>query len=175
MSASRTVTGSEFVIERVLDAPRDLVFRAWTEAEHLRRWWGPKGSEVTSVRMEPWPGGTFLFSLRTFDGSVLWGKWVFREVVPPERLVFVSSFSDPEATVAPVPFDANFPLEVHSVVTFADEGGKTRLTMRQIPLNATDAQRETFEALFPSMEQGWGGTLEVLAEYLAKWGGPFFQ
>ena len=160
--------GPEFVVERVLDAPRDLVFRAWTEPEHLRRWWGPKGWEVTSVRIDASPGGTFLYSLRAADGNVMWGKWVFREVVRPERLVFVSSFSDPDATIAPVPFDADFPLEVHSTVKFEDEGNRTKVTLRQIPLNATDAQRATFQAFFRSMQHGWGGTFEVLAEYLAR-------
>src|SRR4051794_25044239 len=86
--------GREFVVTRVFDAPRDLVFKAWTEPERLKHWWGPKGFTLFACEIDPRPGGDFHYGMRSPDGRAMWGKWVFREVVPPERLVFLASFSD---------------------------------------------------------------------------------
>src|SRR5262245_35303269 len=94
----------EFVVSRTFDAPRDLVWRAWTEADRLRHWWGPKGATVLTCTNDLRPGGIFHFGLRVPDGRVMWAKWVYREVVAPERLVFVSSFSDEARNTRPAPF-----------------------------------------------------------------------
>jgi uncharacterized protein YndB with AHSA1/START domain len=99
--------------------------------------------------------------------SELWGKFVYREIVPPERLVFVSSFSDPAGNTVRAPFSADFPLEVLSTVTFEDAGKGTALTLRGEAINATEAERKFYRGMFPSMNQGWKGTLDQLAEHLA--------
>ncbi len=83
-------TNKEFVITRTFDAPRDLVFKAWTEAERLAQWWGPKGCNITVSKLELRPGGTFLYSMKMSNGPAMWGKFVYREIVAPERLVFVN-------------------------------------------------------------------------------------
>ena len=84
----------DFVITRRFDAPRTLVFRAFTEPERLRHWWGPTGFSWVSCTMDLRAGGTFHYCMRSPDGQDMWGKWIYREIVPPERIVFVSSFSD---------------------------------------------------------------------------------
>ena len=157
----------EFLLTRTFDAPRELVFRAWTEADRLARWFGPKGFTMLSTALDLRPGGVFLYGMRSPDGHEVWGKWVFREIVPPERLAFVVSFSDEAGGVTRHPFAPDWPSEILSTVTFAEQDGKTTLTMRGIPINATESERKVFEAGHESMRMGWSGTLDQLADFLA--------
>jgi uncharacterized protein YndB with AHSA1/START domain len=157
-----------FVISRTFDAPRDLVYRAWTETEHLTKWFGPVGFTTTAAKNDPRPGGVFHYRMRSPTGAEMWGKWVYREVTPPERIAFVSSFSDAAGNTTRAPFSDEWPLEVLSVITFTEEGGKTTVTMRGLPINANEAERKKFGEMHGSMRGGWGGTLDQLAEYLAK-------
>ena len=87
--------GSEFVISRVLDAPRDLVWKCFTDPEHMKHWWGPKGVKVLASKMDLRPGGTYHYGMQVPDGPMMWGKFVYREIVPPERLVATELFDDP--------------------------------------------------------------------------------
>jgi uncharacterized protein YndB with AHSA1/START domain len=157
-----------FLLTRDFDAPRALVFRAWTEADRLARWFGPKGFTMFSHRLDLRPGGLFHYGMRSPDGQAMWGRWIFREVIAPERLVFVASFSDEIAGIARHPFAPDWPPEVLSIVTFTERDGQTTLTMRGVPLHASAAEQRTFEAARDSMRQGWGGTLDQLAEHLAQ-------
>src|SRR5262245_13604342 len=131
----------EFVVSRVFDAPRGLVFKAWTEEERLAQWWGPKGFTMCSCKLDLRPGGVFHYGMRAPNGAEMWGKWVFREVLAPERLVFVSSFSDQEGNTVRAPFSSDWPLGVLSTVTFIEHQGKTTITMRAVSLDATETER----------------------------------
>jgi uncharacterized protein YndB with AHSA1/START domain len=158
-----------FVISRVFDAPRDKIWKAWTEAARLKQWWGPKGFVVTHCKVDLRPGGIMHYCLRMPDGNEMWGKFVYREIVKPERLVFVNSFSDKDAGIAVHPMSVNWPREMLSTVTFEEQGGRTKLTVQWIPLDtSTDLERKTFEDGRDSMKQGWSGTFEQFAEYLAR-------
>lgn len=157
-----------FAMTRVLDAPRDLVFDAFTDPERMRQWWGPKGYTVIASKMDLRPGGSYHYGLRGLDGSAVWGKLVYREIVRPERMVLVNSFSDEAGGLTRHPMSADWPLEMLSTFRFEDENGKTRFTVTWIPLNATSAEQAAFDAAHGAMEQGWGGTLDSLAAYLAK-------
>ncbi len=86
----------EFVITRAFAAPRELVWQAWTDAEALAQWWGPKGCTIRIVKLDARPGGVFHYAMQFKPGHDMWGKFVYREMVKPERLVFINSFSDPE-------------------------------------------------------------------------------
>jgi uncharacterized protein YndB with AHSA1/START domain len=167
-SRSSETSDREFVITRLFDAPRELVFKAWTEPDRLAHWWGPKGFTMLSCTLDLRPGGVFHYGMRSPEGHEMWGKWVFREVDAPERLVFIASFSDEAGGVTRHPFAPEWPREVLSTVIFTDHEGKTLFTMRGIPLNATESERKTFEAGHESMRKGWAGTLEQLTGYLAK-------
>jgi uncharacterized protein YndB with AHSA1/START domain len=160
----------EFIISRSFDVPRELMFRLWTDPVHMQRWWGPKGATVIHSRMELRPGGTYHYGMRTPDGHEMWGRFVFREIVKPERLVFVNSFSDEKGGLARHPLHLAWPLEMLSTISFTELAGKTTVTVRWLPLNPTEEERKTFEEGFDSMRQGWGGTFEQLAAYLAKLG-----
>ncbi len=161
-------TPTDFTISRVFDAPRELMWKAWTERDHLARWFGPKGASISAATLDFRPGGVFHYCMRTPDGQEIWGKFVYREIVPPERIVLVNSFSDAQGNLTRHPWSATWPLEVLSTTTFTEDRGRTTVTLRWSPLNASDAERKTFNAGHQSIRQGWTGTFEQLTEYLAK-------
>jgi uncharacterized protein YndB with AHSA1/START domain len=156
-----------FSLSRAFDAPRDKVWKAWTEREQLVQWFGPKGFHMTSAKLDLRPGGTFHYCLQAPDGRAMWGRFVYREIVAPARLVLVSSFSDETGGVTRHPFVAYWPLEMLSTTTLAEEGGKTKLTLEWLPLNPTEGERRTFDGAHDGMKQGWTGTFEQLAAHLA--------
>ena len=111
----------EIVITRVLDAPRELVFRAWTEPDHVVKWWGPQGFTTTTKEMDVRPGGVWRFVMHGPDGRDYKNKIVFSEVTKPERLVYAHA---DDGETEPVSFQVT--------VTMDDQGGKTKLTMRMV-------------------------------------------
>jgi uncharacterized protein YndB with AHSA1/START domain len=159
---------NEFVITRRFDAPRDLVFAAFTEPERMKQWWGPKGFTVIASKMDLRPGGTYHYGMRAPDGTAMWGKLVYREIVRPERLVLVNSFSDEAGGLTRHPMSPTWPLEMLSTFLFVEADGGTALTIKWSPLNARPEERATFAGAHDGMRQGWTGTLDQLAEYLAK-------
>jgi len=141
----------ELIATRVFDAPRDVVFRAWTDPERLKRWWGPKNFTNPVCEVDARPGGAIRIHMRAPDGAVYPMTGTFVEVVEPERLVFTSAALDKNGE----------PLfEVLNTVTFAEEGGKTRLTVRA---SVSKVRGEAAPHL-AGMEQGWSMTLDRLAE-----------
>lgn len=161
------VTGSpEFVITRLFDAPRDLMWKVYSEAEHLRKWWGPKGFTMKSVNLDFRPGGVFHYGMQSPEGNTMWGKFVYREIDAPERLSFVVSFSDEKGGITRHPMSATWPLEVLSTITFFEVQGKTALIMSGVPINATEEERKTFDAGRESLKGGMKGTYDQLDEYL---------
>ena len=156
----------EFVITRAFDAPRERVWKVWTEAERLKHWWGPKGFTVRVAKMDFRPGGVYHYCLRSPDGRDMWGKFVYREIVTPERIVFVNSFSDEKGGLTHHPMSPTWPLETLSTITFTEQEGKTKITVQWVPINATEEERKTFEDGRQSMQQGWTGTMDQLAAYL---------
>jgi uncharacterized protein YndB with AHSA1/START domain len=105
--------------------------------------------------------------LRGPDGGTMWGKFVYREIVRPSRIVLVNSFSDQAGGVTRHPMAPTWPLQMLSTFLFETADDGTRLTIKWSPLDPTDEERATFEAGFDGMTQGWSGTFEQLAAYLA--------
>jgi uncharacterized protein YndB with AHSA1/START domain len=162
----------DFVMSRVFDAPRDLVWKAFTDVEQMKQWWGPKGFTVVRADMDLRPGGSYHYAMKAPDGATMWGKFVYREVVPPEKLVFINSFSDENGGVTRHPLNPAWPLELLSTFTFEDLGkGKTRFSLRWSPHKPTEVEQKTFDEGHGSMTQGWSGTLDMLEAYLAKTSG----
>jgi uncharacterized protein YndB with AHSA1/START domain len=139
----------DLVLTRIFDAPRDLVFRAWTERDRLQRWWGPHGFTNPVCEVDVRPGGAIRIEMAG-HGMRHPMAGVFLEIIAPERLVFTS-----------VPLDGNGEslFEVLNVVTIEDIGGKTRLTLRAI-VTETSAAAAQYLA---GMDQGWKESLERLA------------
>jgi uncharacterized protein YndB with AHSA1/START domain len=161
-------TSEPFVTSRVFDAPRERVWKAWTEAAQLKQWWGPAGFKVHTCKVDLRPGGVFLYGMTTPDGKEVWGRFVYREIQAPKKLVFIVSFSDPQGGVTRHPWSANWPLHILSTVTFEEQGRKTKVTVQWVPHDATEVERKTFDEGRDSMKQGWAGTLDQFADYLKK-------
>ncbi|HLZ70725.1 MAG TPA: SRPBCC domain-containing protein [Dehalococcoidia bacterium] len=166
-TSSTDAAAPELTITRVFAAPRELVFKAWTELERLRQWWGPQGFTWVTGTLDLRPGGVFHYGMRAPDGADLWGKFVYREVTPPERLAFVSAFSDAAGNTVRAPFSATWPLEILNVLSFAEQEGRTTLTMQGYTVNATEAERKTFAEWRDSVQQGFAGTFAQLDAHLA--------
>jgi uncharacterized protein YndB with AHSA1/START domain len=158
----------DFIITRVFNAPRKLVWRAWTERDRLMQWFGPKGFTMRVATLDFRPGGIFHYCLRTPDGGDMWGKFVYREIVAPEKIVLVNSFSDEKGGITRHPMNPTWPREMLSTTTFTEQGGKTAVTLKWTPLNPTEEERKTFDAGRQSMTMGWTGTMDQLEAYLAK-------
>lgn len=156
------------MLTRVFAAPRALVWSAFTEREHLQRWFTPKGFTMSKCAVDLRRGGVFHYGLKAPNGGEMWGKWVFREIVAPEKLVVVVSFSDANGGVTRHPLSATWPLETLSSTTFTESGGKTTLRLEWSAFNATPIEQKTFDDAHSSMEQGWAGTMEQLTAYLAQ-------
>ena len=164
---TQTTASPDFVISRVFDAPRELVWKAMTEPERMKEWWGPKGFTVLAAKMDLRPGGSYHYGMAGPDGVQMWGKMAYREVEAPSRLVFINSFSDEAGGVTRHPMAPTWPLEMLSILTFEEvPGGKTKFTVRWAPHNPTAEEQQTFDAGHASMNQGWTGTLDKLTAYL---------
>jgi uncharacterized protein YndB with AHSA1/START domain len=159
-----------FEISRVFDASRDKVWKAWTEAERLKQWWGPKGFTVKQLKNDLRPGGTMLYCLAMPDGGEMWGKFAYKEIVKEKKLVFMNSFSDAKGGTTRHPWHESWPLEMVSTITFDDAGpGKTKVTVNWLPApTSTEAERKTFDEGRDSMKMGWGGTMDQFNTYLGS-------
>lgn len=158
-----------FVTSRVFDAPRERVWKAWTDAAELKNWWGPRGFKVHTAKVDLRPGGMFLYGMTAPDGKQTWGRFVYREIAAPKKLVCIVSFSDPQGGVTRHPWSPGWPLEIMSTIEFEEPGPRqTRVTVTWLPHEASDAERKTFDEGRESMKQGWGGTMGQLVDYLKK-------
>ena len=155
-----------FILSRTFDAPRDLIWKAWTEREQLMHWFGPKGFVMEFAKLDFRPGGMFLYKLKSPDGQQIWGKFSYREIHAPDRLVWVNSFSDENANVTRHYLRETWPLELLTTVTFEENAGKTTVTVHWRPMSPTEIERQTFDSNHDSMRMGWGGTFDQLQEYL---------
>jgi uncharacterized protein YndB with AHSA1/START domain len=145
----------DLVMTRVFDAPRELVFKVWTDARHMAQWWGPKGFTNPVCELDVRAGGAIRIHMRAPNGVEHPMTGVFREIIQPERLVFVSSALDG---------NGNSMFDVLSTVTFADQRGKTLLTL-QLRVIRTTAQAPQY---LKGMEMGWRMSLDRLGEHLAE-------
>jgi uncharacterized protein YndB with AHSA1/START domain len=168
-SAMSAAPSKDFVISRVFNAPRDLLWKCFTEPERMSQWWGPKGVKIVKSQMDFRVGGTYHYGMQNPDGQVMWGRKVYREITPPERVVLIDSFSDEAGGLGRHPLAPQWPPQMHTIFTFEDEpGGKTRFTVRWSPYEATPEEQAVFDTGHDSMTMGWSGTLERLEAYLPK-------
>jgi uncharacterized protein YndB with AHSA1/START domain len=169
MGGKMAVANQEFIITRTFDAPRDIVWKAWTDPKLFSQWFGPKGFTCVIKKQELQPGGIVHSYLKSPDGVEMWGKFVYREIKEPSKLVWVHSFSDEGGVnLTRHPFNPNWPLELLTTVIFEEQGDKTKVTLTWVPINASESERKVFEEGLSSMDQGWGGTFDQFAEFLAK-------
>jgi len=159
---------NEFTITRTFDAPRELVWKAITEPDAIAQWWGPKGFTWIGCTLDLRPGGVMHYGMRAPNGRENWGKWMYTEVIPPEKLVFINSFADEAGNVVRAHFSADWPLEVRNTWTLEEHDGRTTITLRSYPVNATEAEMADFEGRRDHLQRGFAGTFDQLAGYLAR-------
>jgi len=158
--------GRALLITRVFDAPRELVWKAWTEPDHIRRWHGPRMFTCPVCEIDFRVGGKYLFCMRSDSGPEAWQKgiWstgVYREIVPLEKIVCTDSFADENGNVVAATYYGmtdDIPLEMLVTVTFEDLGGKTKMTLRHQGLPAGE--------MTESAGIGWNESFDKLAESL---------
>ena len=156
-STSRELDERTIVITRVFDAPRDLVFRAWTDPKHVAQWWGPQGFTNPLCEMDLRVGGVFRVHMRGPDGVTYPCKGVYREVREPERIVYAG-----EAEEGSVGCGAGLPPRALVTVTFAERDGKTTVTIHTRLQSAADREA----AVQTGFNTGWASSLDRLAEHL---------
>ena len=156
-----------FVISRAFKASRETLWKAFTEVEQMKQWFGPKGFTTKQAKLDFRPGGIYHYCLVAPDGMEMWGKFTYREIVPPSHIVFVNSFSDAEGGLTRHPMAPDWPRQMLTTVSFTEEDDKTRFTVEWLPIEPTEDERRTFDEGRDSMKQGWTGTFEQLEEYLA--------
>ncbi len=155
--------GQELVITRIFDASRELVWKAWTEPEHMKRWWGPKNFTAPFCKIDLRVGGKYLYCMRSPEGQDFWSTGVYREIVPLKRIVATDSFADENGNVVPAShygMTGDWPLELLVTVTFEEHEGKTKCTLRHVGLPAGEMIKMT--------ETGWNESLDKLADSITN-------
>lgn len=153
-SSAATSALPELTLTRVFDAPRRLVFKAWTDESQVAKWWGPKGFTTPLCKLDAHPGGAIRIDMRAPNGVVYPMGGRFIEIVEPEKLVFTTTAIEDK--------DGRPLLETIVTVTFAEEEGKTKLTVH---VRVTKAGPEASSAL-AGMEQGWTETVSRLESFV---------
>ena len=155
-----------YVLERVFDAPRELVWKTWTDAEFLSRWYGP-GVETVIHKLDVKPGGLWLLEMKMGANSGF-QRVEYVEVSQPERLVWLHSNADADWNISSNPMMTDWPRILLTTVTFEEEGGKTKLRLTWVPHEASEAELTCFAAAIGGMDKGWGSGMDLLAEILAE-------
>jgi len=155
----------EVVITRTFEAPRELVWRAWTDPVIMRQYWGPKGFTSPACEIDLRVGGKYLACMRSPDGMDYWSTGTYREIVPLERIVATDSFADPEGNIVPASYygmSGDWPVEMLVTVTFEGQGNTTKLTLRHSGIEGFT------EKDMQDMRQGWDETLDKLEGVLEE-------
>ena len=159
------------VIERVFDAPRELVWKAWSDPEMMMAWWGPKNFTSPTIKIDFKVGGKYLLCMHGAPGPGMpeqdfWSTGVYQEIVPLEKIVIKDSFADAEGNVVPASYygmPGSFPLEAIISVTFEDAGqGQTKMTLSYPSIAGIEGQ------MLDSMTQGWNQSFDKLTENLKE-------
>lgn len=155
-----------YVLERVFDAPRQLVWKTWTDPELVPRWYGPG---VTSIvhKMEPKSGGVWLHEMQ-WSGKSNFQRADYTDVAPHERLVWLHANTDSDWNIISNPMMADWPRILLTTVTFDEKDGKTTMRLTWVPHEATDAEIACFEGALDGMGKGWGAGMELLEKLLAE-------
>ena len=157
-----------FVLERTFNAPRALVWAAFSQADHLSQWMSPAGMTPGRCTIDFREGGIYHYEIVTPDGLSFWGRWIFRDIVDQESMVVHVSFSDEGCGITRHPMAPDWPLETFSKTRFSDVEGGTLIRLEWSALGSDPVALKNFEDGKPSMTQGWSGTMDQLDACLAK-------
>lgn len=152
---------NELVITRIFDAPCELVWKAWTEPESMKRWWGPKNFTAPVIKIDLRIGGKYLYCMRSQEGQDFWSTGMYREIVELERIVCTDSFADEKGNkVSPSHYgmSGDLPEEFLVMVTFEEHEGKTKMTLKHVGMPAGE--------MSDMAKAGWNESFDKLAESL---------
>jgi uncharacterized protein YndB with AHSA1/START domain len=155
-------------ITRTFNASQQQVWDAFTNAELLSEWWGPKGAKINVKTFDFKLNGLFLYSMENPDGMKLWAKFVYKEIEEPEKIVFINSFSDENGRIGKNPWLPVWPEEIINYLTLKEENGQTILTLEGHPINASEEEVNAYEGMTDNMQAGFKGTFDKLDELLTK-------
>ncbi|MDZ8227230.1 MULTISPECIES: SRPBCC domain-containing protein [unclassified Nostoc] len=150
----------EIAIVRILKAPREVVFQAWTDPKHIAQWWGPKGFTTRVIEMDVRPGGKWRYVMTGPDGKEYPAKGVFREIVPFERIVTTDEFDEGFEKVV----NADLPKGMVVTAIFEDLDSNTKLTLQIMHESIEDRRKHEQMGVI----EGWNSTFDCLDEFLAK-------
>jgi len=149
------------------NAPKELVFNAFANADALNEWWGPVETANSVIRLDFKPGGIFHYKM-DYKGHATYGRFLFGKIEPYDLLEFSNGFADEQANIVPAPFDVKLPAEIFYRLLFFEKDGKTTIIMTGEPLNGTKEEEAGFHSINASMKTGFGATFDKLAAYLGK-------
>jgi uncharacterized protein YndB with AHSA1/START domain len=155
-----------YVLERVFDAPRQLVWKAWTDPKLLPRWYGPN-VETIIHRLDVKLGGLWLNEMK-MGGRSSYQRTEYTDVVEPSRLVCLMSSTDANWNTAPNPMMPDWPGVLLTIVTFEEHGAQTKMRLTWAPHEASEAEIACFAAAVGGMGKGWGAGMELLQKLLAE-------
>jgi len=169
-ASNKKGTNSSFETKRVFTAPLDRVWKAWSERDQLAKWWGPKGCSLEVSLLEFRAGGFCHYAMRSGNAPAMCGRFNYREIVPHERIVWLSSFANEKCGIARAPFSDLCPLEIENSVVFAEQDGTTRMALHAEPFGASEEEIRYFAGLCSSgsLAQGYGGTFDQLDGHLRQ-------
>jgi uncharacterized protein YndB with AHSA1/START domain len=156
------VNQNKLVVTRIFNAPRELVWKAWTDPVHMMRWWGPKNFTAPVIKINLKVGGKYLCCMRSAEGQEFWSIGIYKEIVPFEKIVCTDSFADEKGNVVHashygMPGD-DFPMEMEVTIQLEDLDGKTKMTLIHVGLPSGDMQDMT--------SVGWNESFDKLVESL---------
>ncbi len=163
------MANKDLTITRVFDAPVEAVWKAWTDPEMFKKWWGPKDFTAKVAKMDFKVGGTYHVAMHGPAGSPfdkdMWSTGVYREIVPMEKIVVTDSFADEKGNVVPASYygmPGTFPKEATVEISFEEQDGKTKMTLRYPSTEGIEGK------MLEDMTQGWNQSFDKLAESLKK-------
>ncbi|MEL7833171.1 SRPBCC domain-containing protein [Fodinibius sp. Rm-B-1B1-1] len=157
----KTDTTNKLVITRHFDAPRALVWEAWTHPGKIKQWWGPKDFSCPHASIDLRKGGSYLNCMRSPEGKEFWSTGTYKKINAPSKLVCTDSFADSEGNLVPASyygFEEDFPLTMEIVLQLDEINSKTRMTLKHIGIPAGDMTKET--------KRGWNQSFDKLNAYL---------
>ncbi|MCB4791558.1 MAG: SRPBCC domain-containing protein [Elusimicrobia bacterium] len=160
---AKTKTRKELRLVHVFDAPRELVWKAWTEPEYLKKWWGPKDFTAPFINVDLRAEGKYLFCMRSPEGKDFWSTGVYKEIIKPERLVMTDSFADEKGNVVPAShygLGEGFPLELQITVAFEEVEGKTNMVLEHAGMPKGE--------MLKLAKEGWNQSFDKLAGELSR-------
>ncbi len=156
-------SSNTLVITRIFEAPREIVWKYWTDSEYFKKWWGPRDFTCPFSKIDFREGGKYLHAMRSKEGQEYWSTGTYKEIVPFKKIVATDSFADKDGNVVPSSHYGmeNFPLELEVTVTFEDFRGRTRMTLTHAGIENIDRKMRE------DMNQGWNQSFDKIAENLA--------